>query len=85
MGSQTQQTPTNVMDAIITQHDNGAVFQKFGNEYDNSVLIISDQTTKRTSLYVNLKKVGNSIDNITWAQLEKLQQEAFEAWLAIQN
>jgi len=82
--SKTQQ-PTNVMDAIITQHDNNAIFQKFGNEYNNTVLIISDTTTKRTSLYVNLKKVGDTIQNITWAQLAELQQEAFEMWLTIQN
>lgn len=80
----TQTTP-NVMDAIITQHDNGAVFQKFGNEYDNSVVIVSDHETKRTSLYVNLDKHGKTIESITWAELEKLQQEAFEIWLSLQN
>ncbi len=73
------------MDAIITQHDNGSVFQKFGNEYDNRVVIVSDHVTKRTSLYVNLEKVGDTIKSITWAELEKLQQEAFKMWLSLQN
>lgn len=72
------------MDAIITECKNDAIFQRF-NEYDNRVIIVSDPETKRTSLYVNLQKVGETIKNITWAQLEKLQQEAYEMWLALQN
>ena len=79
----TQQTQS-VMDTIITQHTNNAIFQKFGKS-DHRVFIVSIPELKRTSLYVNLNKVGNSIENITWAQLEELQQKAFEMWLKLQN
>lgn len=86
MSTTTQQTQTNVMDVIITDITaENFVFQKFGSIYDNRVIIASDIESKRTSLYVNLKRVDNTIQNITWAQLEKLQQEAFEIWLALQN
>lgn len=81
--TQTQQT-TNVMDAIITDFKHECIFQTFGSIDNHSVVIVSKPYLKRTELYVN-KQVSKTIENTTFAQLADLQQEAFEAWLKIQN
>ena len=85
MNTQAQQTQTPVMDAIITDFRHNSIFHTFGSKEDLRVVIVSKPYLKSTSLFVNKQEVGESIKNITWAQLEKLQQEAFEKWLSLQN
>lgn len=82
--AQTQQTQ-NVMDAIVTEYEHDCIFQKFGSITDNRVVIFTSRELKSTSLYVNHKRTGDKIKNITWERLEQLQKEAFEMWLALQN
>ena len=78
-------TQTNVMDSIITDFRHNSIFQTFGSKEDLRVVIVSKPYLKITALFVDMQKVGESIKNITWASLEKLQQEAFEKWLELQN
>lgn len=80
----TTQTPTNVvMDAIITEHNTsfGRMHQHFG---DTKVVITTDFFLKATGYYVNgeLKRFINPTSD---KALADLQQEAFEAWLSINN
>jgi len=83
MNTTAQQPQPNVMDAIITRHntaENGMI-QNFG---DNSVTLVTSFDLKRTAVLVN-HDIKIIQDDLTLVELEKLQQEAYAIWLALQN